>query len=67
MKYSYQWLKEHIIGPLPPAEEIKRLITIRSFEVEEMTTLADDTVFDMKEGYSLKKILYQYEIFVSMA
>jgi phenylalanyl-tRNA synthetase beta chain len=48
MKYSYQWLKEHIIGPLPPAEEIKRLITIRSFEVEEMTTLTDDTVFDMK-------------------
>jgi phenylalanyl-tRNA synthetase beta subunit len=28
--------------------EIKRLITIRSFEVEEMTTLTDDTVFDMK-------------------
>ncbi len=41
-------MKEHIVGPLPDKEEIRRVVTTRAFEVEEMETKGDDTIFDMK-------------------
>ncbi len=48
MKYSHKWLKEHIVGPLPAPEEIRRVVTTRAFEVEEMETRGEDTIFDIK-------------------
>ena len=54
MKYSTHWLQEHIVKPLPDAEELRRIVTTKAFEVEEMETHGDlpaqagDAVFDIK-------------------
>jgi cell wall-associated NlpC family hydrolase len=48
MQYSYAWLKEHVVGTLPPPDEVRRVITTRAFEVESMEAHGDDTIFDIK-------------------
>lgn len=48
MKYSYQWLQEHVDKPLPSAEELSRSVTIKSFEVEGTETNEGDTILEMK-------------------
>ncbi|MEO5646662.1 MAG: phenylalanine--tRNA ligase subunit beta [Candidatus Paceibacterota bacterium] len=48
MKYSYNWLQSHIQDPLPSAEALKEIIIFHAFEVEEIETLATDTIFDIK-------------------
>jgi len=48
MKYSYYWLQEHIDKPLLGAEELRRVVTTKAFEVEEMEMHDDNAVFDIK-------------------
>lgn len=48
MKYSYQWLQEHIEQPLPSVEELKEAIIFHAFEVESVESYEDDTIFDIK-------------------
>jgi phenylalanyl-tRNA synthetase beta chain len=49
MKYSYQWLQEHLENPLPAVDELVRMVTIKSFEVEGTDVLTSgDTILDIK-------------------
>lgn len=48
MKYSYNWLQKHIAAPLPSTTELEQKIIFHAFEVEEVETVGDDTVFEIK-------------------
>ena len=48
MKYSYKWLQSHIEDPLPSPEALKETVIFHAFEVEDMETIGDDTIFDIK-------------------
>lgn len=47
MKYSYEWLQEHIEQKLPDADELKEKIIFHAFEVESVERVETDTVFDI--------------------
>lgn len=47
MKYSYKWLQSHIEDPLPSPEVLKETIIFHAFEVEDVETVGDDTIFDI--------------------
>lgn len=48
MKYSYTWLQSHIEESLPKPEVLKEKIIFHAFEVEDIETVGDDTIFDIK-------------------
>ncbi len=48
MKFSYNWLQTFFDTPLPPPAAIEEKLTFHSSEVEEVTVVRDDTVFDVK-------------------
>lgn len=48
MKYSYNWLKEHLEGELPDIDTIVREVTLRAFEVEETQKKEHDTLLEIK-------------------
>ncbi len=48
MKYSYTWLQSHIEESLPKPEALKEKIIFHAFEVEDIETVGDDTIFDIK-------------------
>ncbi len=48
MKYSYNWLKEHLEGELPELGTVVREVTLRAFEVEEIEERGGDTVLEIK-------------------
>ncbi|HWC57413.1 MAG TPA: phenylalanine--tRNA ligase subunit beta [Candidatus Paceibacterota bacterium] len=48
MKYSYNWLQNHIEEKLPSPEALREKIIFHAFEVESMEVVGDDTVFDIK-------------------
>ncbi len=50
MKYSYRWLGEHLERPLPPVDDLVRTVTIKSFEVEGVESVAGrgDSILEMK-------------------
>lgn len=48
MKFSKSWLQEYIVESLPEDGVIVDALNKKAFEVEEVITLADDTVFDIK-------------------
>jgi phenylalanyl-tRNA synthetase beta subunit len=48
MKYSYNWLQTHIANKLPTPADIERILTKHAFEVEEVTEIDDDYLFDIK-------------------
>lgn len=50
MKYSYQWLQEHLDSTPPPnfIDGVVRTVTIKSFEVEGVAAHEGDTVLEMK-------------------
>jgi phenylalanyl-tRNA synthetase beta chain len=48
MKFSYNWLQTFFDTPLPAPTVIAEKLTFHSSEVEEVVTLGNDTVFDLK-------------------
>lgn len=48
MKYSYNWLQRHSKEPLPPVNELIEKIIFHAFEVEEVETVGNDTVMEIK-------------------
>ncbi|MCD6550543.1 phenylalanine--tRNA ligase subunit beta [bacterium] len=47
MLISYKWLKDYIKGTLPPAKKLAELITMHSFEVEEIKKKGSDWLIDL--------------------
>ncbi len=48
MLVSYKWLQTYFASPLPAPEILGELLTMRAFEVDGMTSVGTDTVFDIK-------------------
>lgn len=48
MKFSKAWLQDYIVEQLPSDEVITDALNKKAFEVEEVISLLDDTVFDIK-------------------
>lgn len=48
MKISYNWLSSYFAEPLPSPEEVQRLLTMHSFEVESIEQAGNDHIFDIK-------------------
>ncbi len=48
MIYSYRWLASYFAKPLPPAEEVVRLLTLHFAEVEKTIALPGDTLLEVK-------------------
>jgi phenylalanyl-tRNA synthetase beta chain len=48
MKFSYNWLQTYFDTTLPLAAVIEEKLTFHSSEVEEVLSVGDDTVFDLK-------------------
>lgn len=47
MKFSYSWLQSFFQDPLPKPQELAELLTMHSFEVEEVMQSGDDWAFDI--------------------
>ncbi len=47
MKVSRTWLQTYFEQPLPPADEVARLLTFHAFEVEGVERVGDDAVIDI--------------------
>jgi phenylalanyl-tRNA synthetase beta chain len=48
MKFSKSWLQEYSKEKLPETEKLVDTITFNAFEVEEVTSLGNDDIFDIK-------------------
>lgn len=48
MKFSHTWLQKYFTEELPPADVLADKITFHSSEIEEVTSLENDTVLDVK-------------------
>ncbi len=48
MKFSHNWLQTFFDAPLPAPAVIEEKLTFHSSEVEEVVTVGDDTVYDVK-------------------
>ncbi|MFM2339871.1 MAG: hypothetical protein RLZZ360_507 [Candidatus Parcubacteria bacterium] len=48
MKFSHNWLQTFFATPLPAPAMIEEKLTFHSSEVEEVLTVSDDTVYDLK-------------------
>ena len=48
MKYSLNWLKEHLDGEIPAIAILAREVTLRAFEVEEVEAHGGDTLMEIK-------------------
>jgi phenylalanyl-tRNA synthetase beta subunit len=48
MKISYNWIQSYIAEPLPPAADLAEKIIFGAFEVEEIETVGDNAVFEIK-------------------
>lgn len=47
MKFSYNWLKEHIEGEIPKPKKLAELLTLHSFEVEGVEKILSDFLLDI--------------------
>ena len=52
MVFSYNWIKEYLIGDVPDAQELVDLLTVHSFEIEgleekELSTGTKDWLIDI--------------------
>lgn len=47
MLISYNWLKEYLKDPLPEPNELARILTMHSFEVEDVNKKNDDFILDI--------------------
>lgn len=48
MKYSLNWLQEHLATPLPDITTLAREVTLRAFEVEEVELIPGDSLLEIK-------------------
>ena len=48
MKYSRNWLQEHLTTPLPALLTLTKEVTLRAFEVEEIEIHGDDVLLEIK-------------------
>jgi phenylalanyl-tRNA synthetase beta chain len=48
MLISYNWLKDYLGKDIPPVTKLAELLTLHSFEIEEVTNLENDTLIDIK-------------------
>lgn len=48
MKFSKNWLQDYIVETLPEDVVVADALNKKAFEVEEILTLPDDTIFDIK-------------------
>ncbi len=48
MKVSHNWLQKYFAKPLPKPQVLADVLTVHTFEVEEMEEKGDDTVFEVK-------------------
>ena len=48
MKFLKSWLQDYIVETLPKNEVVVEALNKKSFEVEEIILLGDDTIFDIK-------------------
>ena len=48
MKYSRNWLQEHLTTPLPALVTLTKEVTLRAFEVEEIEIHGDDALLEIK-------------------
>ncbi len=48
MKYSLNWIQQHIDAPLPETAVLVQEITLRAFEVEEVEQREGDAILDIK-------------------
>ena len=47
MKFSYNWLQEHIKEKLPRPDKMVDLLTMHAFEIEDVKKLGQDHIFDI--------------------
>jgi phenylalanyl-tRNA synthetase beta chain len=47
MKFSYNWIKSYLKGKVPGPEKMAVLLTMHSFEVEELTKYGEDWLLDI--------------------
>ena len=47
MKVNYNWLKDYVGESLPESTEVERLLTEHAFEIDEIETVAGETVIDV--------------------
>ena len=47
MKVSYNWLQDYLLKPLPPADELARVLTMQAFEVESVESHDGDYLLDI--------------------
>lgn len=48
MLVSYNWLKDYLGENIPTVTKLSELLTLHSFEIEEVTELENDTLIDIK-------------------
>ena len=48
MKISYNWLQTFFATPLAPPQQLEDLLTFHSSEIEEVITVGNDTILDVK-------------------
>jgi phenylalanyl-tRNA synthetase beta subunit len=48
MRFSKKWLQEYIVESLPDDQSVEKTLNRKAFEVEEVTILPHDTIFDIK-------------------
>ncbi|MBM4177210.1 phenylalanine--tRNA ligase subunit beta [Candidatus Gribaldobacteria bacterium] len=47
MKFSYNWIKDYVVGVLPKPEKLAEFFTFHSFEVESVEKKRQDYIFDL--------------------
>ena len=47
MLVSYNWLKDYLGENIPTVTKLSELLTLHSFEIEEVTELENDTLIDI--------------------
>ena len=47
MKFSYNWIKSYFAEPIPEPEELAKILTMHSFEVESVEKVGEDFVLDI--------------------
>ncbi|MDD5146438.1 MAG: phenylalanine--tRNA ligase subunit beta [Candidatus Pacebacteria bacterium] len=48
MKFSYNWIKDYLVGKVPSAQEMAELLMFHSFEIEEVVKKGNDHLIDIK-------------------
>jgi len=47
MKFSYNWIKDLIVGKIPKSEKLVELLALHSFEINDLKKVGDDWLIDI--------------------